>query len=233
MRLSRTILICLLACASVAAQGTQYRFDHLTADNGLPQNSVYSIAQSADGYIWMTTLDGLVRYDGVRFTVFNKSNSRNFPSNRLMGVTFDGEGSLWIFNEAGTLLRYHNGEFRTFTTADGLPGDFVYKILKDPDGKILAFSDKVARFDGERFVVLPEYEDPYSLSMYVSGNGTLWAIEGRILQRIKDGKQTDFALPVDPRDHVYHTLRYDDQIRMFEDRSGKLWICFGSGGQSY
>lgn len=52
------------------------RFDVWTTDNGLPQNSIYSIIQTRDGYIWFTTFGGLVRYDGVRFTVFDKSACR-------------------------------------------------------------------------------------------------------------------------------------------------------------
>jgi len=72
MSFSKILSTCVLLAVTLVTAKAQYRFDHLTADNGLPQNSVYSIVQSADGYIWMTTLDGLVRYDGVRFTVFNK-----------------------------------------------------------------------------------------------------------------------------------------------------------------
>ena len=56
----------------------QYRFDHWTADNGLPQNSVRDIVQTGDGYLWFTTFDGLVRFDGVRFTVFDKTNIDQF-----------------------------------------------------------------------------------------------------------------------------------------------------------
>jgi ligand-binding sensor domain-containing protein len=61
----------------------QYRFDQWTADNGLPQNSVRDIVQTRDGYLWLTTFDGLVRFDGVRFTVFNKSHSPGINSNRF------------------------------------------------------------------------------------------------------------------------------------------------------
>ncbi len=63
-------LVVLLACACWLTAPAQYRFDHWTADNGLPQNSVRDIVQTRDGYLWLATLDGLVRFDGVRFTVF-------------------------------------------------------------------------------------------------------------------------------------------------------------------
>ena len=54
----------------------QYRFDSWTTDNGLPQNGVREITQTPDGYLWFTTFDGLVRFDGGKFTVFDKNNSK-------------------------------------------------------------------------------------------------------------------------------------------------------------
>ncbi len=63
----------MLIGAAPLAAFAQYRFDHWTADNGLPQNSVRDIVQTRDGYLWLTTFDGLVRFDGVRFTVFSRA----------------------------------------------------------------------------------------------------------------------------------------------------------------
>ncbi|MEJ7700103.1 MAG: two-component regulator propeller domain-containing protein [Pyrinomonadaceae bacterium] len=57
----------------------QYRFDSRTTDEGLPRNSVLSITQTSDGYLWFTTFGGLVRFDGVHFTVFDKSNTKCIP----------------------------------------------------------------------------------------------------------------------------------------------------------
>ena len=54
------------------------------AAQGLPQNTVSALLQTRDGYLWFTTLDGLVRYDGVRFTVFDKSNTKGFNTNRRL-----------------------------------------------------------------------------------------------------------------------------------------------------
>jgi len=106
-RLSYTFIFLLFACGGAAAQ---YRFDQWTADNGLPQNSVTSIAQTADCYLWLTTNDGLVRFDGVRFTVFNKGNSPNLPNNRLRKMLADGN-DLWILTEENNPVRFRGGEF--------------------------------------------------------------------------------------------------------------------------
>src|SRR5436190_12994766 len=65
--------------SSISVQA-QYRFDNWTTDNGLPQNSVNAITQTRDGYLWFTTSDGLVRFDGVRFTIFDQSNTKEFKT---------------------------------------------------------------------------------------------------------------------------------------------------------
>ncbi|MFN0122425.1 MAG: two-component regulator propeller domain-containing protein, partial [Blastocatellia bacterium] len=89
----------------------QYRFDHWTADNGLPQNSVRDIVQTRDGYLWMTTFDGLVRFDGVRFTVFNKSNSPGIVTNRFVRLFEDAQGDLRASTEGIEVTRLHAGRF--------------------------------------------------------------------------------------------------------------------------
>ena len=132
----------------------QYRFDSWTTDDGLPQNSVYSITQTPDGYIWLTTLDGLVRFDGVRFTVFNKNNQKNLPGNRFVKLFAEADNTLWICMEESGLVRYRNGEFQTFTTADGLPSNRVQEIQKDADESLLILTDNgTARWRDGRFTI--------------------------------------------------------------------------------
>ncbi|HQR36661.1 MAG TPA: two-component regulator propeller domain-containing protein [Blastocatellia bacterium] len=125
------LLLLLLVAPPVAAQ---YRFDHWTADNGLPQNSVRDILQTRDGYLWFTTFDGLVRFDGVRFTVFNKSNSPGLPSNRFYSLLEDRQGDLWATLETGEVVRRHQGRFTSFNRTHGLPGDTNPLLVEDEQG---------------------------------------------------------------------------------------------------
>lgn len=94
------LLWCALALFASDARA-QYRFDSWTTDNGLPQNSVRSILQTRDGYLWFTTLDGVVRYDGMRFRVFDKGNTKGIESNRFFLLVEDREGALWMATEDG------------------------------------------------------------------------------------------------------------------------------------
>jgi ligand-binding sensor domain-containing protein len=90
------LLAVVFALASTTfAQYSPYRFDHWTTDNGLPQNTVRAIVQTRDGYLWLTTFDGLARFDGVRFTVFDKSNTPAITNNRFTALYEDRDGTLW------------------------------------------------------------------------------------------------------------------------------------------
>ena len=86
----------------------QYRFDVWTAENGLPQNTVNGILQADDGFIWFTTNDGIVRFDGIRFKVFNKSNTKELLTSRFNLSFEDKTGRLWFKSETGDLIRFHD-----------------------------------------------------------------------------------------------------------------------------
>ena len=82
-----------------------YVVDVWDTDDGLPQNSITSMVQTPDGYLWMGTLDGLVRFDGIRFSVFDQGNTPGLNSGRILKLLADRQGSLWIGTEtAGILL---------------------------------------------------------------------------------------------------------------------------------
>lgn len=72
-------------------------------DDGLPQSSVNDIIQTRDGYIWLATFGGLVRFDGVNFTVFDRSNTPGMLSDRILGLLEDRNGALWLKTERGFL----------------------------------------------------------------------------------------------------------------------------------
>ena len=148
------ICLCtLLAFGSFTSTArAQYRFDSWTADTGLPQNIIRAIHQTADGYLWLATLDGLARFDGVRFTIFNRSNSPGIQSNRFTGLYEDPNGALWLGTENSGLTRYYRGEFTTYTTQHGLPSNVIRGVFIDHDGNALALSgEKLVRWTGREF----------------------------------------------------------------------------------
>jgi ligand-binding sensor domain-containing protein len=85
----------------------QYRVDTWTTDNGLPQNSITGLTQTPDQYLWLTTNDGLVRFDGNRFKIFNRSNTPQITTNRLSAAFADTRGRMWFQAEDGGILHGH------------------------------------------------------------------------------------------------------------------------------
>lgn len=145
-------LAVVLLCGGAIPGWAQYRFDHWTADNGLPQNSVRDIVQTRDGYLWLTTFDGLVRFDGVRFTVFNKSNSPGIVTNRFLHLYEDAKGDLWASAEGGIITRLHAGVFTTYGREHGLAGDTLVLVGGDGQGRLLtAAGEHLLRWAEGRF----------------------------------------------------------------------------------
>jgi len=132
--------ILLLACTANAL-AAQYRLKAWTAENGLPQNVIRGIAQTPDGYLWIATLDGVARFDGMRFTTFNKSNTPGIASNRFSAMVEDQNGDLWLTNEGGALTRYHRGSFHTYGPEDGVPSNSIRGIARDNAGNLWMLSD--------------------------------------------------------------------------------------------
>src|SRR5688572_14315943 len=100
-----------------------------TVKDGLPVNSVNVLLQDRTGYIWAATFDGLVRFDGLRFTVFNSANSEGLPSNRIIRLTEGRDGSLWLATEQSHIVRFRAGRFTNVASetgkSQGVPALFV------------------------------------------------------------------------------------------------------------
>lgn len=224
LRIVATILIS--AFGIVIQAQDRFRFDAWTTDDGLPQNTVNSIAQTSNGYLWMTTFDGLARFDGVNFTVFNKSNSKNFPSNRLLTMVADGEDALWFLNDARGLTRYFSGTFQNISTNDGLPSNDILKMIIEPDGKILVFTASgLAKFDGIRFTAIDDKRDPRTFSIYYSTSKSRWEINAQsLIRRTKDGRETTFKLPTELQTAMPSGYDINYFVRLFEDNKGVLWF---------
>ena len=134
---SKLLRSCCLCLAAALATTAQYRIDQWTADDGLPQNSVYGIIQNRDGYLWLATVDGLARFDGVRFTVFNKSNSPGIVNNRFISLFEDKRGDLWAGTEESGVVHFNGGRF---------------EYLEDPSvPRSVSWIESAANGDGQIF----------------------------------------------------------------------------------
>jgi ligand-binding sensor domain-containing protein len=104
-------------------------------ENGLPQNTVQAIIQTRDGYLWLGTQEGLARFDGLNFTVFDKKSTPAFKSNDIRFLQEDRQGRLWISTSYG-LVYLQNGQFTSFTESEGLPDNSVGPVVEDTNGNV-------------------------------------------------------------------------------------------------
>jgi ligand-binding sensor domain-containing protein/signal transduction histidine kinase len=103
---------------------------------GLPQNTVFSMTRTRDGYLWLATVDGAARFDGVRFTVFDPTNTPEIRGAVVASVVEDDNGVLWLAPDNGGLVRYAGGRFSRVTTADGLVDDHPRALLRGRHGDL-------------------------------------------------------------------------------------------------
>ena len=89
-----------------------YLVDNWDTENNLPSSTVTSLAQTPDGYLWVGTYNGLARFDGARFVVFDPVNQPALGQARVQGLFLDASGTLWINTFRGGLTSYRAGEFR-------------------------------------------------------------------------------------------------------------------------
>ncbi|MGH9651945.1 MAG: sensor histidine kinase [Bryobacteraceae bacterium] len=145
---------------------------------GLPQNSVLAIAQTPDGYLWLGTEEGLARFDGVRFTVFNK-HTPGLLNNQINCLLVDREGTLWIGTDGGGLSRFSHGKFTAYTSRSGLPNDSVLALYEDRTGTLWIGTDGggLARFANGHFSTLTKaggLPDNTVFSISGDGHGNVW-----------------------------------------------------------
>ncbi len=199
--------------------GTQYSSNVWTVENGLPQNIIRGIVQAPDGYLWIATLDGLARFDGVRFTVFNKSNTPGIASNRFRSIVVGRDGDLWLDTESGGLTRYHHGEFHTYGAEDGIPTNSVRGITGDSAGNIWVLSEEsifqCEVSTGELREVTPEnFRIHYNAVRWSSAG--FWGQNRSVLYLFTKGHLVSYTL------HDWLSGRSVSDVAV--DENGTIWL---------
>lgn len=172
---------------------SEYLLSHWSSDDGLPQNSVISMAQTSDGYIWLSTFGGLARFDGVRFEVFDGDLVPELAGDYFTTLRADQLGNLWMHGGRKGLIVGHNGHFRKLGEAEGLPPSGAEAIEITPDGRVWVgdHMGRLLRWDGQRLVVVaaqpPTPEFGLLGSMVPDRAGRLWAQSSKEIAVFEDG----------------------------------------------
>lgn len=191
-----------------------------TNDNGLPINTVMTINQTPDGYLWLGTEAGLARFDGIKFEVFSHENTPAFSSSLIVFLMVDRSGTLWIVTQFGGIVRYQNRRFEAFAKYSPLLSSETWCVMESTDNSLwIGSRTGLCRFNR---TTLSQIALPESLSSHVvrtiveDRNGRIWVGTSDGLVLIK--KRGNRFEP----EHI--DLKGIEIFTLFEDRKGALWI---------
>lgn len=233
---------------------TQYVQSRWRVEDGLPHNSVRAIHQTRDGYLWLGTYGGLARFDGVRFKVFDRTNSA-LTNNEVRALAEDDKGILWVGTSAGGLYQYQNGELRKGGATIG--SETINALLLARDGALLVgTAEGVYRVKGAQTTHFTTAEGLHSNSvtafaeapdgrLYIASETGINILEkGRILAGPTPSRtdRSIWSLLVDRQGNLYaggaNLDRFDASGRrtlthttpgfaffsLLEDADGQIWV---------
>src|ERR1035438_6538788 len=132
-----TLVFAILASGFFPAAAAPHYFTPTwQVEQGLPQNKVTAVVQTRDGYLWVGTYNGLARFDGVRFTVFDDNNTPELRSSRITSLFEAADGTLWIGTESGDVSQYQDGHFADVPLRANWSGGKIYGISSDEAGDV-------------------------------------------------------------------------------------------------
>ena len=205
--------------AAAGANTSELHFDISQVGEDLEQTPVTAVVQSSDGYLWLGTYTGLVRFDGVRVTVFDSATTPGLMNGRVTSLYEDAGGVLWIGHETGDLTRMSGGEFRPMGRARGWAGSALPAISTDEHGDLWLLSDVglLVRWRDQHSVEFPGGgAGSRNTSLSKDHDGRLWIIEDGKVATLHDGELVPFSF-----DGTNATSFFE---RVVPARDGGLWV---------
>lgn len=121
----------------------------------MPQNTIHALVQTRDGFVWLATEDGLVRFDGIGFATYDRNSQPALPSGDIRCLLESRDGDLWIGTSEG-LVQWSQGTSKEYTAHDGLPGNGILALAQDEDGTLWVQTEQgLARRIGRGFMASP------------------------------------------------------------------------------
>lgn len=197
---------------------TGYSLTSWGQKDGLPPSVIWAIARDRDGYLWLGTDGGPMRFDGVRFVSWRTHGSTPLPEAPVRALRAGGDGSIWLgFGEPGGVSRLLNGEVQNYGRDQGLPEGAITMLVEEPDGSIWAANRQgLYRFTSGRWES-SGHGLPKSIifSTFLDHHGRRFVGTGDGLFQRKPG-QTNFE----------RTPGFEGAVRdIVGDREGRVWLA--------
>lgn len=206
-------------------------------ENGLPQNTVQALAQTKDGFLWLGTEAGLVRFDGVEFQTYDRNSTPALPGSDIRCLLAAVDGALWIGTNAG-LARWKDGIGRDFTVQDGLPDNGILN-MDVKDGILLVWTEQgPAQMSGDRFVPATNAVAPHRAALAAPGEkpgGSVFEVQMSNEVQVTGDRSALKLKPSKKSGGGSIVLVAGKQIpgrriqAVFADRQGVLWIGTNAG----
>jgi ligand-binding sensor domain-containing protein len=213
-----------LGAAPQETESAEYSRRIWRTEDGLPQNKIQAITQTPEGYLWIGTSGGLVRFDGAKFVVFDRLNTPALGDDSILSLCPGNDGSLWIGTEGGGLAQMKSGVFRNYGQNEGPSNAFVRAVLQDRAGRVWVGTDRgFFRWDGMRFLRLDGQEGIPIMpvrTIYEDGAGTVWVSASTGIYSMRGDR------PVRAGGEYANA---SDVTGIFESPDGCLWLAADSG----
>ncbi len=194
------------------------------SEDGLPQNKIQALTQTPDGFLWIGTSGGLVRFDGVRFAVFDRSNAPAMRDDSITALRPARDGSLWIGTEGGGVTHLKSGVWTSWGREEGLSNGFVRTILDDSRGRVWVGTDRgLFQLVGPNVIRLddtPAMPVCAVRQIFEDRNGKIWIVSSAGIYRVRG--DVPVLLPE-------FRVMGDSVFSAAEDGSGVLWFAGDNG----
>ncbi|MCK4764342.1 MAG: helix-turn-helix domain-containing protein [Candidatus Aminicenantes bacterium] len=204
----------------------EYRLDKWETGDGLPTNAINALAQTPEGFLWIGTPKGLLRFDGLEFAVVHFETGSAKDYNIIYYLYVDKEGILWIGSDSG-LTRYKNNRFKTFSPPNNLPQKDTRFIHEDMHGNLwlAAGRGNLLRYKAGGFTLFDEskgFTGRRISAIFEDSKGVLWIAASRDgLYRYRDGIFSKYEIKEFTDSYSVYTV--------YEDRKGDFWIGTNRG----
>lgn len=198
---------------------------------GLPANSATDLIQTSDGYIYIGTYEGLVRFNGVEFTLLNRHTNPDYSFISARVLFQDSEGNLWVGSNGEGIQKIDEKENKTFTVEDGIPNNSIRAIVEDEIGNIwVGTAGGVCYITQENKIVYLESEESVNLTnslveeLFCDTAGRIWmsTTDNQGLYFYADGKFQRFK-------DLDYLGSYNVTV-LSQDKFGGFWIGLGRKG---